>query len=255
MRGQRFERFQIILVLRVNGIVPDPRGNERVVAGIVFVGTLHARGRFPIDPQRFHPGVADVAGIRRAGHVGKRAGNGTSISGSEKLPLFESEESEFVDADEKKFGPLILVNVVFTFAVAEARGRAVPPGDDVLRVVVGAVEFARNVAAEVEKERGFELGKCAAKKKRVRAVMLVRLENRFHQQRFRSSRAGRAAEKAIFGRRVMKFLLLRKRLVRERERRAVIFAPAIDRGFDGGRHGGFADGAKAVLRKCGAATR
>src|SRR5208282_3349551 len=132
------------------------------------------------------------------GHVGKCAGHGTPIARSEKLPLLEGEERQLVNADEKIFGALILVDVVFAFAVAEARRRTIPPRDDVLRVVEGAIEFARNIAAKIEQKRGFEFGKRAAEKKRVRAHAFVRLKDRFHQKRFRFARAGGAAKETIF---------------------------------------------------------
>jgi hypothetical protein len=88
-----------------------------------------------IDPQRLHPGVADVAGVRRARHAGKGSGYGTAVAAGEELPLAQGEEREFVDTDEKKFRALVLVDVRFGLAIAESRGRTIFPFDDVLGFV------------------------------------------------------------------------------------------------------------------------
>ena len=53
----------------------------------------------------------------------------------------------------------------------------------------------------------------AAQKQRVRAGMLVRLENRLHQQRFRLAGAGRASEETVLCGRRVELLLLRERRV------------------------------------------
>ena len=113
MRGQRAQSFQIIFIGGVNRIVGDARGNEIVIGGIVFAGIFHAGRGLLVNPQRFHPGVADVAGIGGGGHARKRSGDGTAIAAGEELPLAQSEKRELVDADEKKFRALVLVNVVF----------------------------------------------------------------------------------------------------------------------------------------------
>ena len=165
--------------------------------------------------------MADVAGIRRAGHVRKRARDRATIAAGEKLPLAQSEKGELVDADEKKFGALILVDVIFGGAVAEASGGAVEPGDDVLRVVEAGVEFARNFVAEVKQQRLLELGKCAAQEQRVGAHVVVRLEDRFHQQRLRFSRTGRAAEESVLRGRFVEVALLGEGRVGEEALRGV----------------------------------
>src|SRR2546425_5434041 len=46
--------------------------------------------------QRFYPGVADVAGVGRAGHVGKRARHRTPVAAGEELPLVERSEERRV---------------------------------------------------------------------------------------------------------------------------------------------------------------
>src|SRR6202030_2454000 len=102
-----------------------------------------------IDPQGFHPGVADVAGIAGAGHARHTLWNGTTIARREKLPLLQREVRQLVEPDKQKLRALILVDVVFVAAVAESGGRAVVPGDDVLGFVVAAVERPRHVAAKI----------------------------------------------------------------------------------------------------------
>src|SRR5207244_12714750 len=94
------------------------------------------------EPQRFCPGVAEVAGVGRAGHIRKRARHRTPVAAGEELPLVEREERQLVDANEEELGALILVDVILTLAVAKPRGRAVAPGDNVFAVVVAAIEFA-----------------------------------------------------------------------------------------------------------------
>ena len=64
----------------------------------------------------------------------------------------------------------------------------------------------------------------------------LRLENRFHQQRFRFAGAGRAAEEAIFRRRRVEFLLLGKWRVAEIDFRG------LERGRGFGGAGGLGSG-------------
>ena len=77
-----------------------------------------------------------LPGLVAPAMLGAAAANRAAIAGREKLPLAQSEERQLIDADEQKFRALILVDVIFVAAVAEARGRAVLPRDDVLRLVV-----------------------------------------------------------------------------------------------------------------------
>ena len=81
VRRQRGERLQIILIGGVDGIVGDARGDEIVIGGIVALRIFHSGGGLLINPQRLHPGVADVAGIRGAGHVRKRSARSGSDCG------------------------------------------------------------------------------------------------------------------------------------------------------------------------------
>ena len=111
--------------------------------------------------------MADVAGIGRSRHARKTAGNRAAVAAGEELPLAQSEKRELVDSDEKKFRALVLVDIRFGLAVAEARGRAVLPFHHVLRFVERFVKLARNVAAEIEQQRLLEFGKGAAKQQRV----------------------------------------------------------------------------------------
>src|SRR4029077_7562088 len=97
--------------------------------------------------------MADVAGIGGRGHARKRAGHRTAIAAGKKLPLAKGEKSQLVNSDEKKFRALVLINVAFVLAVAEARGRAVLPFDDVFGLVETFVQLARNVAAEIIEQR------------------------------------------------------------------------------------------------------
>ncbi len=219
--GQRGERLQIILIGGVDGIVMHARGDEIVIGGIVTLRIFHSCGRLLINPQRLHPGVADVAGIRGAGHVWKCFGDRAAIAAGEKLPLAQGEESELVDADEKKFRTLILVDVIFGGAVAEAGGRAVEPGDDVLRVVEARVEFARDFFAEIKQQRLLELGKGAAEQERVGAHVVVGLHHRFHEQRHRFAGTGRAAEESVFRGRFVEVALLGEGRVGEEAFRGV----------------------------------
>src|SRR5579885_3548526 len=148
MLRQRFERAAIGRIVCVNGIVAEPRANEIVLVRVVQLGPLESRRRV-VHPQGLDPGVADVAGIRRSGHARKRTRNRAAIARSEKLPLLQREVREFVNADEEKFGALIAIDVVFVAAKAEARGRAIAPGYDVLGFVVTLVRIARHIAAEI----------------------------------------------------------------------------------------------------------
>ena len=132
--------------------------------------------------------MADVAGIGGRGHARKRARHRTAIAAGKKLPLAQSEKRQLVNPDEKKFRALILVNVAFILAIAEARGRAVLPFDNVFRLVETFVQLARNVATKIIEQRLLEFRKCAAQQKSLRARRFVRLKNRLHQQRFRFSR-------------------------------------------------------------------
>src|SRR5579864_6704764 len=117
--GQRLERAPIVGVVRVNGIVVDPRANEVVVARIVQISALETRGRHFVHPQSLDPSVADVAGVRCSSHAAKSVRSGAAVARSKKLPLLESEMCQLVDADKDKFGALIPVDVVFVAAVAE----------------------------------------------------------------------------------------------------------------------------------------
>ncbi len=136
MRRQRAQRLQIIFIAGVNRIVGDARGNEIVVGRIVLASgfSIPGAGCLSIHSD-FTQAWPMLPGFVAAGHARKRAGHGTAIAAGKKLPLAQGEKRQLVDADEKKFRALILVDVVFALAVAEARGRAVPPGDDVLRFV------------------------------------------------------------------------------------------------------------------------
>src|SRR5271163_4711185 len=107
-----------MLVARVDRIVGDVRANEIEIGWIVLGGIFHAGRVLLVNPQRFDPGVADVAGIRRRGHARKRAGHWTTVAAGQELPLAQREKRQLVNADEKKFRALILVNVVLVLAVA-----------------------------------------------------------------------------------------------------------------------------------------
>ena len=89
----------------------------------------------------------------------------------------------------------------------------------------------------------------------LRAGVLVRLQDRFHQQRFRFSRAGRAAEQAVFRGRGVELLLLGKGIVAEIDARGGVVSPALGAGCDCGRHiwmkmNWSAAGPSCGLRKC-----
>ena len=200
MRRQRAQSFQIMLVTGVDRIVGDARGNEIVIGRIVLGGIFHARRGLLVNPQRFHPRVTDVAGIRRRGHARKRAGHGTSVAAGEELPLAQGEKRQLVHADEEKFGALILVDIVLVLAVAEARGRTVRPRDQMLRFLETLVQLARDVTAKIMQEGLLKLGERAAQQQRVGVGRFVRLDNRLHQQRFRFPRPCGAAEEAVFRR-------------------------------------------------------
>src|SRR5690349_3643797 len=137
MLGQSAERAVVIGIVGVNRIVGKARANELVIVGMVEARLLvFGRRRF-VDPQRFHPGMADVAGIAGSGHArddglpfvdsGSVKLNGAPISRSQELPLLQSEMRQLIDADEQKLRALVLVDIIFVAAVAEARSRAVAP--------------------------------------------------------------------------------------------------------------------------------
>src|SRR6267378_62095 len=106
-----------------------------------------------IDPQRFHPSVPDVAGIARAGHARETFRHRTAIARSEKLPLLQREMRQLIKPDEQKLRALILVNVIFVATVAKASGRAIEPGNYVLRFVVTLIELPRHVAPKIRQQR------------------------------------------------------------------------------------------------------
>ena len=152
---QGLERAAIGSIVRKDRVVVDPRADKIVFAGIEQFWTLIAGGRNFIDPQRFYPGVADVSRIRRAGHVADAARHGAAIARGQELPLLEREMRQLIDADEQKFRALILVDIALIAAVAEARGRAVVPGDQVLRFVIRFVKLAWHIATEARQQRRF----------------------------------------------------------------------------------------------------
>src|SRR6266851_6817259 len=73
----------------------------------------------------------------------------TAVTRGEKLPLLQRKVRELVNADEQKLRALVLINIALVAAVAEARGRAIVPGDEVLRGVVTLVPRARHVPLKV----------------------------------------------------------------------------------------------------------
>src|SRR5207245_8582308 len=104
------------------------------------------------------PGVADVAGVRRAGHARHdlfpfaRAArinfDRATVARSEKLPLLQSEVRQLIETNEQKLGALITIDVVLVAAVAKERCGTVLPGDDVLGLVVAFVQRARDAPPE-----------------------------------------------------------------------------------------------------------
>jgi hypothetical protein len=145
------------------------------------------------------------------------------------LPLAQRKHRQLVNANEKKFRALILVNVVLALAVAEARGRTVLPRDQVLRFLKTLVKLARDVSTEIVQQRLLELGERAPKQQRVGVRVLVRLDDRFHQQRLRFARACSATEQTIFRGRRVKLLLLGEWRVSEIDSRGL----ERGRGFNG----------------------
>jgi hypothetical protein len=97
--------------------------------------------------------MPDVAGIAGPGHARNASGYRAAIARSEKLPLLQREVSELIEPDEQELRALILVDVIFVPAVAEASGRTVVPGDDVLGFVVALIHRARHIAAEISQQR------------------------------------------------------------------------------------------------------
>src|SRR5262249_19575011 len=117
---------------------------------------------------------------------------------------------------------LILVDVAFVAAIAEAGGRAVGPGDDVLRLVVAAIQFFGDIATEVGEKRRFQLRIRAAQQQRIAAGRLVGAPNSFPEQRFGFAWTGGAAEEAVFGARSVELRLAREgRVVRAQIHRFV----------------------------------
>ncbi len=75
-----------------------------------------------IHPQRLDPGVADVSRVRRTRHAAYASRHATAVARRQELPLLQRKVRQLINADEKKFRALILVNVVLVTAVAEASG-------------------------------------------------------------------------------------------------------------------------------------
>src|SRR6266571_166419 len=217
MLRQRLEVAAVFGIVGVNGVVVEPRANEIVIARVVQFRPLEARRRHVINPQRLDPGVADVPRVRRAGHARHDSlprvlavridAPRAAVARSEELPLLQREVRQLVEADEQKLRALVLVNVVLVAAVAEARGRTVCPGHDVLRFAVALVKSARHVAAKVSEQRRFQLRIGPPKEQRVATRNLDGLANRFPQQGLRFSGARSPAKKTVLRCRFMKFLL------------------------------------------------
>src|SRR5271155_1686031 len=194
---QRFEAATIRSVVGECRVVFELRANEIVIAWVVQFGALvTCWGNF-VHPQRFHPGVADVAGVGGAGHVAAAARHGATITRSEKLPLLQGEMRQLIDADEEEFGALILIDVALVAAISEARGGAVAPGHQVPGFVVTFVERAGHIATELQEQRRFQLGVGAAQKKRVAASDLEGMKDRFPKQSFGFARSGGASEQPV----------------------------------------------------------
>src|SRR5579859_6854322 len=168
-------------------------------------------------PTALHPGVADVAGIGSASHAGNdgllaavgalEKFDRTAVAAAEKLPLLEREVRQLVDADEQELGALVAVDVVFVAAVAEPRGRAVFPGDDVLGVVELLIFRPGDVAAKLCEERRLQFRVGAAKQQRIAARHLVGFADRLPKQCLGFARAGGTTEEPIFCSRLAKLLL------------------------------------------------
>ena len=105
--------------------VIEPRTNEIVVARVVQIGAIESGGRFMIYPERFHPGVADIARVGRAGHAGAASLHGTAIARSEKLPLLQREVRELIEPDEQELRALVLRYVLLALGIAEPCSAAV----------------------------------------------------------------------------------------------------------------------------------
>src|SRR5258708_19424856 len=112
---------------------------------------------------------------------------------------------QFTVPDEQELCTLILVNFILVAAVAEARGRAVFPGNDVLRCVVTSVHRARHVPAEVGEQRRFQLRICTPKQQRVATCDLARLADGLPKERFRFSWASRASKNPLLSLPLVKF--------------------------------------------------
>src|SRR6266404_3894098 len=82
------------------------------------------------------------------------------------------------------------------------------------RLVVLFVEFTRHIPPEVSDERRLQLRKRPPQQQRIHARMLVRLQDCFVEQRFGLPGPRRAAKQPILRRRIVKFLLPRKRFVK-----------------------------------------
>src|SRR6266850_5514038 len=123
MLRQRFEGSAVLRIVGVDRVVVQPRANEIVVAMVVQFRALEPRRWNVIHPKRFHPGVADVSRVRRAGHLAADAACGTAVARRQKLPLLQCEVRRLIQSYEQKLRALILVNVVLVAAVTESRCR------------------------------------------------------------------------------------------------------------------------------------
>ncbi len=114
MRRQRAQRLQVILVARVNGIVRNARGDEIVIASdrtpadFPFPARLACRST-ATSPRRGRccPGFVAPAMHGNAPGIGQR------LRLVRNCHCRSVKMRQLVDADEKKFGALILVDVVF----------------------------------------------------------------------------------------------------------------------------------------------
>src|SRR6202040_1829466 len=83
-----------------------------------------------------------------------------------------------------------------------------------LGFIVFFIELARNIAPKISDERGLQLRERSPQQQRIHARMLVRLQNRFVEQRLGLPWPRSSAKQPVFRARIVKLFLPRKWLVK-----------------------------------------
>ena len=152
MRWQRFQRFVIFGVVRVNRIIRNRCADKCVIVSSYLSGRSIPRGARRSIHSAFTQAWPMLPGLVAPAMLGTRPFTGHRLRLVRNCHWLQREVRQLIDADKEILRALILVHIVLVLAVAEARFRTVTPGDHVLAVVVVRVQIARHVAAKIREQ-------------------------------------------------------------------------------------------------------